>query len=913
MADGDSEHEDPGVPRRRKRNLLKMFYGAANPETEASPQGNPLDINNSAFDCEQYLEKLYGELPLPEIVTKEKRLNSQIKTLDSEMQTLVYENYNKFISATDTIRKMKSQVDGMEEEMTRLGEKMKNISDLSNGIESTLSERRDRICSLANSHSLLRNLQFLFELPARLNQCIKMESYLEAVTYYTRAAHVLDRYKEHESFKSINDECATLMANLREMIEVKLAESGTTQNDVLDYFDMLCKLRVPPDEICPRVLEFAKKQNEKDRVFQEDYYKENLKRFEENPNGFGLTLEDISKEESSEIAEEDGDDDKDEDQDKAVKPGFFDTNEISKEFAQDIGDPEVGGEENTTLEPTNPSERNSPDPEFDETQMPTGEDDQETLTNPEAPRTGNTTPRPLHPLISFLRQGHRVVLCNLVEWIIGYQEIFCKAGNENEDTHTNSPEKLRLQKVSATATEILNSTITDLSKSYLARIEELFTEFIESDGDLRVLSMALSELVSGSTPLENLLQPTDLGFSELAVATIRQLCRQQAEKLQNGLSGQIEKLSGELRTFSNADDGRLLREATSLGSWIKQECSAALDKLSVILESEISNKHSFFEGEFQNRCIRNGVVQAFLKYIIEQARGYVGTPVGPTSARPVRSDAAPVRHGPPAVIIIMAHLCRNFGDVVQELIKETAKRFTVKDARVASDSAELDEMTLEQKRRQGSELAAGLVARFIEDESFAIFKTIEEDLLGNVILINSNPKSVSKGIVIAVREIHLAFTMAGDLFEEDHTSPAKKGKYHIIGNGITSMAPSSALMSNLFSDNIEVFEKTVSERDKMMFAIVKIIVKGYSEAVRVCRFNQHSFQQIQLDINFLGEQVWRYAAAEEEERFLHSILSKVLAGAASRCTSTESESLQMEVDKIQELCEQAKQDLNMEE
>ena len=31
---------------------------------------------------------------------------TEIRSLDSEMQTLVYENYNKFISATDTIRKV---------------------------------------------------------------------------------------------------------------------------------------------------------------------------------------------------------------------------------------------------------------------------------------------------------------------------------------------------------------------------------------------------------------------------------------------------------------------------------------------------------------------------------------------------------------------------------------------------------------------------------------------------------------------------------------------------------------------------------------------------------------------------------------------------------------------------------------
>ncbi len=37
---------------------------------------------------------------------REQTLYKEIQSLDSEMQTLVYENYNKFISATETIRKV---------------------------------------------------------------------------------------------------------------------------------------------------------------------------------------------------------------------------------------------------------------------------------------------------------------------------------------------------------------------------------------------------------------------------------------------------------------------------------------------------------------------------------------------------------------------------------------------------------------------------------------------------------------------------------------------------------------------------------------------------------------------------------------------------------------------------------------
>lgn len=39
------------------------------------------------------------------------------QTLDSDMQMLVYENYNKFISATETIKRMKTNVEAMDTDM----------------------------------------------------------------------------------------------------------------------------------------------------------------------------------------------------------------------------------------------------------------------------------------------------------------------------------------------------------------------------------------------------------------------------------------------------------------------------------------------------------------------------------------------------------------------------------------------------------------------------------------------------------------------------------------------------------------------------------------------------------------------------------------------------------------------------
>ena len=68
----------------------------------------------------RYLQSLLRTTRLDALLAKHTEMSSEIKNLDSDMQMLVYENYNRFISATDTIRTMKSNVDGMDTSMQEL-------------------------------------------------------------------------------------------------------------------------------------------------------------------------------------------------------------------------------------------------------------------------------------------------------------------------------------------------------------------------------------------------------------------------------------------------------------------------------------------------------------------------------------------------------------------------------------------------------------------------------------------------------------------------------------------------------------------------------------------------------------------------------------------------------------------------
>lgn len=76
-------------------------------------------------------------------------------------------------------------------------------------------------CFIPGVHTLLRKLQFLFELPARLNKCLEMQAYAQAVNSHRRARCVLQQYSHLPSFKGIQDDCHAIMEKLAQELRQK--------------------------------------------------------------------------------------------------------------------------------------------------------------------------------------------------------------------------------------------------------------------------------------------------------------------------------------------------------------------------------------------------------------------------------------------------------------------------------------------------------------------------------------------------------------------------------------------------------------------------------------------------------------------------------------------------------------------
>ncbi|XP_057307111.1 vacuolar protein sorting-associated protein 51 homolog [Hydractinia symbiolongicarpus] len=246
--------DDEELARRRKRGLLKMYYGA----NEQQQQQNPYDINQAHFQHDKYLDKLFKEKSLHELMDKESEIIKQIRSLDSDMQTLVYENYNKFIDATDTIKKMKNDFRKMEDEMTKLDTTLSSVTEFSDKVNSALHEKRSHIAQLSGVHTLLHKLQFLFELPNRLKKCIELKQFALAVRYYIKARDVLNKYKHMPSFQGIHSDCEAIVVDLMQNLREQLRNPTSSTRQLTECVDLLLKLGEPAGALCEEFLSLAR-------------------------------------------------------------------------------------------------------------------------------------------------------------------------------------------------------------------------------------------------------------------------------------------------------------------------------------------------------------------------------------------------------------------------------------------------------------------------------------------------------------------------------------------------------------------------------------------------------------------------------------------------------------------------------
>ncbi len=206
--------------------LFSSYYGIQTSlrEDDAFNKGDPMSLDAGAFDRERYVISQLEKLKVAELLDKDAQLMHDIRNLDSDMQMLVYENYNKFIAATETIKRMKNNVEDMDTDMSSIDGSMKSISGGSSKLDDSLASKRSKVEKLVRVHRLLERVQFLSSLPETLTKMMDNEQYEDAVQLYKTSSRVLKQYSHILSFQNIEKQCTKMMESLRTVLYTKLSD-----------------------------------------------------------------------------------------------------------------------------------------------------------------------------------------------------------------------------------------------------------------------------------------------------------------------------------------------------------------------------------------------------------------------------------------------------------------------------------------------------------------------------------------------------------------------------------------------------------------------------------------------------------------------------------------------------------------
>lgn len=176
---------------------------------------------------------------------------------------------------------MGTNFDLMEDELNLLSEKMRKITDSSEEISTNLKTKRQDLTKLANKHTVLQKLQFLFDLNPKMMSAINRKEFTEAVRYYLSAKNALDRYENFPSIKTIKDECICTLIQLKTILNEQLKQFELNQQaQISEYIELLLQINEPPENLIDQYLLYANSMLDKNlssldyhTSFLIDYYK----------------------------------------------------------------------------------------------------------------------------------------------------------------------------------------------------------------------------------------------------------------------------------------------------------------------------------------------------------------------------------------------------------------------------------------------------------------------------------------------------------------------------------------------------------------------------------------------------------------------------------------------------------------
>ena len=229
--------------------LLRQFYGLERPNQEQEAR----DIDSPHFQAQAFFEESVKKDSLPQLLARENTLISDIRSFDNDLQTLVYDNYSKFLGATDTVRSLRQNITALSGEMGDLKANLGKVAQRSDAIGSDLEPNRQKIQRLVGISRLLGRVEFISKLPKQLRACLMAKKYGVAVDLWTKVEGILSTQQHFPSFKRIHEECKEIMEEMRMTIRGQMLNMDVSVSDSIDCAVLLVKLKTPLATVCSQL------------------------------------------------------------------------------------------------------------------------------------------------------------------------------------------------------------------------------------------------------------------------------------------------------------------------------------------------------------------------------------------------------------------------------------------------------------------------------------------------------------------------------------------------------------------------------------------------------------------------------------------------------------------------------------
>ncbi|QPH10254.1 hypothetical protein C2857_001483 [Epichloe festucae Fl1] len=133
--------QPPSTSKRSNRAALRDFYKLRAPRIEIAGSEVPSsDLDHPDFNAGEYVARVVGNSGLEELLRLYTQVVGEVRALDAEKKALVYDNYSKLITATETIRKMRANMDPLNPMASTLDPAIAQIYSQASSIREKLRE-----------------------------------------------------------------------------------------------------------------------------------------------------------------------------------------------------------------------------------------------------------------------------------------------------------------------------------------------------------------------------------------------------------------------------------------------------------------------------------------------------------------------------------------------------------------------------------------------------------------------------------------------------------------------------------------------------------------------------------------------------------------------------------------------------